>query len=291
MATIDLPARPLPGPGPSGNGRAQPAPPPPLPRQRKWLQSASQVWGMMTLAAGVARALVTPPYSWRGEFVDQAWSLAKRASIPAAISAFGFGYGAPGVQGSLIAELLGDPTRVAAIVGPATVREQAVWITGMVVAGVAGTAMCADLGARKVRDELAALQVMGVDPIRKLVAPRVLALTLLMPALGIVVITVEAFAILLANLQVTSTVGGYFEATSHSFTTIDLVANLVKTSLSGFIVGLVCCYKGMNAKGGPVGVGRAVNQAVVISFCLIWVLNYAFNSTYLGAFPGAQAVR
>jgi len=269
-----------------------PRPAPPLPkRQPKWVAAAEQVWGILQLAAGTIRAIFTPPFSWRGEFVDQAWTLAKRASIPAAISAFGFGYGAPGVQGSLIAELLGDPTRVAAIVGPATVREQAVWITGMVVAGVAGTAICADLGARKVRDELSALQVMGVDPVRELVAPRVLAITLLMPALGIVVITTEAFAILLANLQVTATVGGYFEAVSRSFTTIDLVANLVKTTVSGAIVGLVCCYKGMHAQGGPVGVGRAVNQAVVISFCLIWVLNFAFNSTYLGAFPGAQAVR
>jgi phospholipid/cholesterol/gamma-HCH transport system permease protein len=246
---------------------------------------------MLKLAGGTAVALATPPYSWRGEFVEQAWTLAKRASIPAGVSAFGFGYGAPGVQGTLIAELLGDPTRVAAIVGPATVREQAVWITGMVVAGVAGTAICADLGARKVRQELAALEVMGVDPVRKLVAPRVLAIALLMPALGIVVITTEALAIMLANLQFTGTVGGYFEATSHSFTTIDLVANLVKTTVSGAVVGLVCCYKGMNAKGGPQGVGRAVNQAVVISFCVIWVLNFAFNSTYLGAFPGAQAVR
>jgi phospholipid/cholesterol/gamma-HCH transport system permease protein len=265
---------------------------PPLPKKEpKWVTAAGQVWGILTLAGATIRAIFTPPFSWRGEFVDQAWMLAKRASIPAAISAFGFGYGAPGVQGSLIAELLGDPTRVAAIVGPATVREQAVWITGMIVAGVAGTAICADLGARKVRDELSALQVMGVDPVRELVAPRVLAITLLMPAIGIVVITTEAFAILLANLQVTSTVGGYFAAVSRSFTTIDLVANLVKTSVSGAIVGLVCCYKGMNAKGGPVGVGRAVNQAVVISFVLIWVLNFAFNSTYLGAFPGAQAVR
>jgi phospholipid/cholesterol/gamma-HCH transport system permease protein len=284
MATIDVPVAPSPG--------AEPTTTPPRPRkQPKWLDAAGQVWGILTLAGGTARALFTPPFSWRGEFVDQAFILAKRASIPAAISAFGFGYGAPGVQGSLIAELLGDPTRVAAIVGPATVREQAVWITGMIVAGVAGTAICADLGARKVRDELAALQVMGVDPVRKLVAPRVLAITLLMPALGIVVITTETFAILLANLQVTATVGGYFEAVSRSFTTIDLVANLVKTSLSGAVVGLVCCYKGMNAKGGPVGVGRAVNQAVVISFVIIWVLNFAFNSVYLGAFPGAQAVR
>lgn len=283
MAALDIPTRP-----PAGLER----PAPPIPKKRpRWLDAASQAWGMLKLAGGTATALLTPPYSWRGEFVEQAWTLAKRASIPAGVSAFGFGYGAPGVQGTLIAELLGDPTRVAAIVGPATVREQAVWITGMVVAGVAGTAICADLGARKVRQELAALEVMGVDPIRKLVAPRVLAIALLMPALGIIVITTEAIAIMLANLQFTGTVGGYFEATSHSFTTIDLVANLVKTTVSGAVVGLVCCYKGMNAKGGPQGVGRAVNQAVVISFCVIWVLNFAFNSTYLGAFPGAQAVR
>jgi phospholipid/cholesterol/gamma-HCH transport system permease protein len=283
VAALDVPVRPPAGLEPQA---------PPIPRkQPKWLQAAAQVWGMLKLGGGTAVALVTPPYSWRGEFVEQAWTLAKRASLPAGVSAFGFGYGAPGVQGTLIAELLGDPTRVAAIVGPATVREQAVWITGMVVAGVAGTAICADLGARKVRQELAALEVMGVDPVRKLVAPRVLAIALLMPALGIVVITTEALAIMLANLQFTGTVGGYFEATSHSFTTIDLVANLVKTTVSGAVVGLVCCYKGINAKGGPQGVGRAVNQAVVISFCVIWVLNFAFNSTYLGAFPGAQAVR
>ena len=263
------------------------------PRQRpKWQQAAGQAWEILSLAGQTARALVTPPFSWRGEFVDQAWSLTKRASLPTAISAFGFGYGAPGVQGSLVAELIGDPTRVAAIAGPATVREQAVWITGMIVAGVAGTAICADLGARKVRNELAALEVLGVDPIRQMIAPRVLALTLMMPALGmVVVLTVELFAILLADLQVTGTVGGYLAAVSHSFTTIDLVAFVVKTAVSGFIVGLVCCYKGVNAQGGPSGVGRAVNQAVVISFVIIWLLNYAFNSTYLGAFPAAQGVR
>jgi phospholipid/cholesterol/gamma-HCH transport system permease protein len=224
-----------------------------LRKQSKLLRSASQAWEIMTLAKAVV-ALVTPPLTWRGEFVDQAWSLTKRASLPTAISAFGFGYGAPGVQGSLVAELIGDPTRVAAIAAPATVCEQAVWITGMIVAGVAGTAIYADLGARKTRNELAALEVLGVDPVRQMVAPRVLALTLI--ALGmVVVLTVELFAILLAMLQVTGTVGGYVAAVSHSFTTIDPAAFVVKTTLSGLIVSLVCCYKGMNASGGPSGVG------------------------------------
>jgi phospholipid/cholesterol/gamma-HCH transport system permease protein len=264
----------------------------PVPRHDpKWLQAAAQAWGILTLLGGVLRALLTPPFSWRGEFVDQAWSLTKRASIPAAISAAGFGYGAPGVTGSGIAELLGDPTRVAAIVGTATLRENAVWITGMVVAGVAGTAMCADLGARKVRQELAALEVMGVDPLRKLVAPRVLALIVLTPALTMLAVAVETLAILVADLQFKATMGGYFAAVTHSFNTIDVMGALIKTAMFGAVVGVVCCYKGMNASGGPAGVGRAVNQAVVISFVTIWILNYAFNSTYLGAFPGAQAIR
>jgi phospholipid/cholesterol/gamma-HCH transport system permease protein len=71
----------------------------------------------------------------------------------------------------------------------------------------------------------------------------------------VVVLTVELFAILLAMLQVTGTVGGYVAAVSHSFTTIDPAAFVVKTTLSGLIVSLVCCYKGMNASGGPSGVG------------------------------------
>ncbi len=283
MAVVEAPPRVAPG-GPSIDFKPK--------KRSKAMDGAAQAWEIMRLGVQAVKALVTPPFNWRGEFVDQAWSLTKRASLPTAISAFGFGYGAPGVQGSLVAELIGDPTRVAAIAGPATVREQAVWITGMIVAGVAGTAICADLGARKTRNELAALEVLGVDPVRQMVAPRVLALTVMMPLIGmVVVLTVELFAILLAMLQVTGTVGGYLAAVTHSFTTIDLIAFVVKTTISGFIVSLVCCYKGMNAKGGPSGVGKAVNQAVVISFVIIWLLNYAFNSTYLGAFPGAQAVR
>ena len=284
MAILDAP-RPASAPTPA-RSFTRPKP------QPKWVQTASQVWGILSLLGHTARALVTPPFlSWRGELIEQAWWVLKKATIPALISMVGFGYGAPGVTGSAIAELLGDPTRIGAIVGTATLRENAVWITAMVVAGVGGTAMCADLGARKVRDELSALEVMGIDPIRKLVAPRVLALIVLMPALTMVAVAVESVAILLANLQVASTVGGYFEASAHSFNTIDVIGALVKTTLFGAVIGAVCCYKGMNAKGGPVGVGRAVNQAVVISFVLVWVINYAFNSTYLGAFPGAQAVR
>lgn len=275
---------------PSPSGSASEAPPVP-PTPPKALSAAAQVWQVLTLAASTIRALVTPPFDWRGEFVDQGWSLAKRAAPVAVISAMGFGYGAPGIQGTLIAQLFGDVTRDAAIVGAATIREQAVWVTGMVIAGVAGTAICADLGSRKIRDELEALEVMGVDIVRRVVAPRVLAMMVLMPGVGFLVIVGEYFAIGVANLHFGATAGTYFEAGKYSFSFIDLVANVCKTTLTGALVGLVCCYKGMNASGGPQGVGRAVNQAVVICFVAVWTLNFAFNSVYLSAFPEAQAIK
>jgi phospholipid/cholesterol/gamma-HCH transport system permease protein len=249
------------------------------------------VWNVLVLSGRTLRALVTPPFSWRGEFVEQTWTLFKRASIPAAASAFAFGYGAPGLQGTGIVEELGDITREGGIVGAATIREQAVWITGMVVAGVVGTAICADLGARKTRDEIAALEVIGVDVVRTLVAPRALAITVLMPAFGILVIVTEFYGLMLAFLQFGGEAGAFTEAGAYSFSHIDIFMFLLKTTAVGLIVGVVCCYKGMNATGGPLGVGRAVNQAVVIAFVLVWILNYAFNSTYLSLFPDAQTLR
>ena len=265
---------------------------PPLPSKPPAIvRATSVVWDLLLFAVATWRAILTPPYSWKYEFIDQAWLLLKRGSIPCAISGAGFAYGAPGLQGTAITDSFGDINRVAAIVGAATIREQGVWVTGMVVAGVVGSAICADLGARKIRDELDALAVIGVDQIRRLVAPRVLAITLLMPALGLLVIITEFYAIMLAYLVYGGTAGEFLEAGAYSFAAVDIFLFLAKTLVVGAIVGVVCCFKGVNASGGSLGVGRAVNQAVVLSFVLVWTLNFAFNSTYLSLFPEAQTLR
>jgi phospholipid/cholesterol/gamma-HCH transport system permease protein len=265
---------------------------PPLPKQDPApIRALAGVWELVVFAGRVIAAIVTPPYTWKREFVDQSWILFKRGVIPCAVSAAGFGYGAPGLQGTAILQSFGDINRVAAIVGSATIREQAMWVTGMVVAGVVGTAITADLGARKIRDELDALAVIGVDQIRRLVAPRVLSMVVLMPALGMVVIVAEFYAIMGAYLIYGGTVGGFIEAGAYSFAAIDIFLFFIKTIVVGFVVGIVCSYKGVNASGGSLGVGRAVNQAVVLSFVLVWTLNFAFNSTYLSLFPEAQTIR
>jgi CubicO group peptidase (beta-lactamase class C family) len=81
------------------------------------------------------------------------------------------------------------------------------------------------------------------------------------------------------------TSAGFVSTFSSNFALPDLVASVVKTSLFGFIIAIVCCYKGLNVKGGAEGVGRAVNQAVVTAFVGIWVFNSVFTFTLLAAFP------
>jgi phospholipid/cholesterol/gamma-HCH transport system permease protein len=248
-----------------------------------WIE---QIAGMLILTGKTMVACITPPFSWRSEFVDEAWLILRRCLFPVAISTIFFGLGAPGLQGGNLLNIFGTNDRGGAFFVMASVREFAPWINGMVLAGVGGTAICADLGARKVRDELDALAVLGLDPVRTIVAPRFLALGLLTALMNLVAIVCGVFGGWIATVVVfQDTTAGYLSTFTSNFTMPDLIGSVVKTSIFGFIIAITCCYKGMNVSGGPQGVGRAVNQAVVIAFAGIWVFNYMFTSTMLAAFP------
>jgi phospholipid/cholesterol/gamma-HCH transport system permease protein len=232
------------------------------------------------------------PVRWRGNFVDEAYLLMMRCSPPLVLAVFAFGFGTIGTEAGGVFQALGALDRSGGLFVTAAVREVATWATAMVVAGVGGTAICADLGARKIRDELDALSVLGVNPIKELVVPRMLALTLVTPLLnlvGIMFITVAGLIVmqLLFGLSPSS-----FEATfAANFAPVELFASVLKTVLFGAIIATVCCYKGLNASGGPQGVGRAVNQAVVLSFAALWIFNFAYTSVLLATFPALQGLR
>jgi phospholipid/cholesterol/gamma-HCH transport system permease protein len=256
-----------------------------------WRRGAEQTAGMVRLTGATLRCWITPPFDWWREAVDQGWLLVRRTAIPAMLSLFAFGLGAVAVQGGGGYSDLGAIDRLGAVYSVAALREYVPWVSGMVVAGVAGTAICADLGARKVREELDALAVIGVDVVRTLVAPRVLALVLIMPALNILGLIFATLSGLIAVVAYGGTVGGFIETFQAGFTLPDLVANLAKTLVFGLLIGVICAFKGLNTTGGSEGVGRAVNQAVVAAFVAIWIFNFAFNSTYLAAFPSTQEIR
>ena len=255
----------------------------PLSGPVSWLE---QVAGMMLLTGMTIIAAVTPPFSWRADFIEEAWLIVRRTTIPVIISTIAFGFGAPGLQASNLVSIFGTIDREGAFFVMASVREFAPWINGMVVAGVAGTAICADLGARKVREELDALAVLGLDPVRTIVVPRFLGLGIVTAFMNLIAITCGIIGGWIAAVPVWhETSAGYLATFTSNFTMPDLFGSVIKTTLFGFIIAIVCCYKGMNVKGGSEGVGRAVNQAVVIAFAGIWVFNYMFTTTMLAAFP------
>jgi phospholipid/cholesterol/gamma-HCH transport system permease protein len=266
-------------------------------RKRKRVATTGFGWlddiaGMMLMTGTAIRVGLVPPYTWWPEFVEQSWLVVKRAFIPLLFCTAVFSWGAPGITGGSIIATLATTDRLGAFAIMASVRELATWINGMVIAGVAGTAICADLGARKIREELDALAVLGTDLIKTLVVPRFLALGLMTVIFNYWNTMISLLGQMVADMTVWhETAAGYVSTFSSNFTIAEVVFNGLKVLSFGFIIAIVCCYKGMNAKGGAAGVGRAVNQAVVVSFCAIYVYNYLINSLLLGAFPETAVLR
>jgi len=173
----------------------------------------------------------------------------------------------------------------------ASVREFAPFVTAVVVAGVAGTAITADLGARKIREELDALQVLGVDPIKNLVVPRFLSLMLITGLLDIYALLFGIAGGVFAELAYHAPLSGFFATLQSQAEITDLWGSILKCTLFGAIIAIVCSYKGMNASGGAAGVGRAVNEAVVIAFLGVFAFNYVFTQTLLATHPEIQVIK
>jgi phospholipid/cholesterol/gamma-HCH transport system permease protein len=187
MALAPPPLPPLPALAPRPRRDPDAAPPPAKGPSPAPLAMLEQIAGMLLLAGQTLRAIVTPPLSWGDEFIEEAWLIVRRCMIPLIVSTVAFGFSV-GITGGNITYLLGTVDRLGAFFVMASVREFGPWMTGMVVAGVGGTAVCADLGARKVRQELDALVVLGMDPVRTIVVPRFLALGLATALIGLIAI-------------------------------------------------------------------------------------------------------
>ncbi|MGH8918739.1 MAG: MlaE family ABC transporter permease, partial [Actinomycetes bacterium] len=254
--------------------------------------AATEVGEMSWMTALAFKSGVTEPRGYWTEVKDSMYSAIKLCWVPMLLSIIAFGLGAPGLQGGNVFTIFGVPEREGSFIIATGVREFAPWIDAMIIAGVVGTAITADIGARRIREEIDAMEVLGVDPIRELVLPRIISTALITGLFDIVAIiggTIGGYiaSVILLGASPSGYAGNFFSQANVP----DLVGSFAKTFIFGAIVGIVCCYKGLRASGGPAGVGRAVNQAVVISFALIWLVNYVFTNILLGYFPATQVFR
>ncbi len=128
---------------------------------------------MFALFLDTIRALPKRPFQWR-EFIDQAWFVASVTILPTMLVSIPFGAVIALQLGNLAAQI-GAQSYTGAAAVLAIVREAGPIVTALLIAGAGGSAICADLGSRKIRDEIDAMEVLGISPIQRLVVPRVLA--------------------------------------------------------------------------------------------------------------------
>lgn len=240
------------------------------------------------LAAAVIRYSVTDAITLRlpfGEMIVQAWTLYKVTALPAILMAVPFG-GMIAVDASGLINQVGANSLVGAASAVGVVRQGAPLTAGLLMGGAAAAAIASDLGARAIREELDALRVIGVDPVRHLIVPRFLALILLAPILSMVIIASAVTASFILAITVSKVTSGSFWASFGAFAKmVDVWFAIGKVTVFGAIVGIVSSLRGIEAKGGPRGVADAVNAAVVINVVGIVIANLVITQLQTMFFP------
>ncbi len=183
------------------------------------------------------------------------------------------------LQGLQIFDLYGAQRLLSSLVSVAVLRELSPVMACVLVAAQGGSSCAAELGSMRIKEEIDATEVMGIDAMRYHVMPRLIGLTMACPILGTfgalaglaggyitaVVLKGEASGVYLSNLWALTQPA-------------DLWAGIIKTFVFGFAIGLVATFHGFNATGGAAGVGRAVNETVVRSVLVFVVVNYLLTS-------------
>lgn len=256
------------------------------------LAAVSTVGRAVMMAISVVRYIVQDGISLRlpvAEIVHQAWSLYKVTALPALLMAVPFG-GMVAVQSSGLLNQVGAASIVGAASGVGVVRQGAPLTAGLLMGGAAASAIASDLGARAIREELDALRVMGIDPVRNLVVPRFVALIILAPVLMAVIIASAVSASFILAITVSEVTSGSFWASFGAFAKIvDVWFAIGKAVVFAAIVGIVSSLKGIEAKGGPRGVADAVNAAVIVNVVGIVVANLVITQVQSMFFPMAVA--
>lgn len=230
-----------------------------------WIFAGQTFWHM---ARGSIR-----PENWR-LLLPQLYEVGYR-SLPVILITGAFVGMVLAVQAIEQFRAVGLEERLGAVVNLSVVRELGPVLAGIMLAGRIGGALTAELGTMNVTEQIDALRTMGVNPIRYLVAPRVLACFLLTPMLTLYAdFTGSLGGWFVSVVQSGVDTGPYWEYTRDAVDNFDLLSGVLKGAFFGAALGLISCYKGFYCKPGAEGVGRACTAAFVSSFIAILVLDY-----------------
>jgi phospholipid/cholesterol/gamma-HCH transport system permease protein len=239
---------------------------------------------LFALFLDVGRLTFKRPFQFR-EFIQQSWFIASVTIFPTMMVSIPFG-AVIALELGTLARQIGAQSFTGAASVLAIIREASPIVCALLIAGAGGSAICADLGSRKIRDEIDAMEVLGISPVQRLVVPRVLACVLVSTALnGLVCVVGVAGGYFFNVVLQGGTPGAYLASFSALAQLPDLYTGEIKALIFGIIAGVVAAYKGLNVGGGPKGVGDAVNQSVVITFMLLFAVNFVITAVYFQVVP------
>ncbi len=226
-------------------------------------------------------AAVTPPY-YPLRFVEQLFSIGYLSLPVVGLTAL-FTGAALAQQIFVGGGRFNAESTVPAVTVIAVVRELAPVLGGLMVAGRVSSAMAAELGTMRVTEQIDALRTLRTDPFQFLVAPRVIAGTLVMPLLVLVANAIGVMGgYLISVYRLGFNGANYLETTRAFLQPEDVMSSLVKAAVFGFLLALMGCYHGYQTQGGAAGVGRATTNAVVSSFLLILLANLIITVLVFG---------
>jgi phospholipid/cholesterol/gamma-HCH transport system permease protein len=238
------------------------------------------------LAARGLHALATPP-RYPGELLAQMDSLGV-GSLSIVILTGMFTGMVLALQSAASLDVFGARPYVGRLVCVSMVRELGPVLTALMVTGRVGSGMAAELGSMVVTQQIDALRVLGTDPIRKLVAPRIAAAVIMVPILTVLSDTLGIFGaglISIFNLKLSWEY--YWRSVGNALVVNDIVMGLVKPVVFGFLLASVGCFMGLRTKGGTQGVGVATTQSVVVASVLILMSDFFMTKVLLVLFPVA----
>jgi phospholipid/cholesterol/gamma-HCH transport system permease protein len=240
-------------------------------KQRDLAKPLRSVGDFFAMSMDTMVQMFKPNFPFR-EFVLQTWFVARVSVVPLIMMAIPFVVLTAFILNLLLIEIgAADASGAGAALG--AVLYIGPIITVLVISGAGATAMCADLGSRTIREEIDAMRVLGINPIHRLVVPRVLAATLVATMLTSLVIVVGLTFGFFFSVYLQHVTPGAFVASMTLLVGIpELIIALAKAVLFGFFAGLIACYKGLSVGGGPQGVGNAVNETVVFTFLTLFVI-------------------
>ena len=242
--------------------------------------------GIAALTMAALWAARRPPFFIQ-ETIRQMVVMGYRCLIPVIAVVVPMG-GIVSLQGLIIFRIFGAERLLSGLLFTSIFREIAPGVASMMVASQAGSSMAAELGTMRVKDEIDAMEVMAVDPLKSLIMPRLIAGTIMNPLLTVIGCVLGVVGGWLVAVPLKGVNHGAFMANLYSIVTMaDIYQGITKATIYGLIISCVSCYHGYFTTGGAAGVGRAANRAVVQVVMSLSIVNYFVSSAFF-AFVGPR---